>query len=384
MQGICSDMHDLSSVFVDVGDAERPRKPVGSPAEIAHLAMTYPQSGDWYQVRYPRSQGWVREISLWQGAMLTLCDMSVMRAHQGQHVFRDGVYLCLVLEGTLALAGHDGRWVDIAAGEGGVFRAVNAHGTSPHLLKSWHAVGRLRCISLLIEEERQQPENVRKRLGIWDTQTTSHPPYASDGPVSHISSSYAHPSRWMPGFSLYQQLEASMPAAESEVAMCEEGCLLHWQGIGLQLLSKALQTARYGTRSKASISHGRPVSESAGDAVISAAAIHASPCRHLEAVRKRLNTSPQVVHPLSELARLACMSPSSLRQKFRVAYGKSLGHYQRECRMQCAQQALLQGMSIQQVAHRVGYAHACNFATAYRRHFGLSPQEARARFHETG
>lgn len=356
-------MHDLSNVFTTAGGVERAHQPLTPLVEDARSEMAYSPLGDWYQVHYSCGEGWVRDISLWQGAMLTLCDMDVTRAYQSQHALHDGVYLCLVLEGTLGLAGLEGRRIEISAGEGGMFRAANSLTASPHGLMSWHGVGRLRCISLLIEGEHQQPENIRGRLGAWDAQVTGA--LVRGTRSFRHTNLHPHPSRWTPGFSVYQQWETKMPSPGSGTAPCDEGCLLEWQGAGLQLLARALHQTQ-GLRTGS----------------LDATEEHATSCRHLEAVRKRLDTSPQMVHSLSELARLACMSPSSLRQKFRDAYGKSLGHYQRECRMQCAQQALSQGMSIQQVAHRAGYAHACNFATAYRRHFGLSPQEARARCHE--
>lgn len=153
--------------------------------------------------------------------------------------------------------------------------------------------------------------------------------------------------------------------------------MLEWQGIALQLLGAALKR-------RAGEAQEVPAFSAAAAPPASPLASPSRPngaCRHLEAVRQRLAAVPHGAHSLEDLARLACMSPSGLRHKFRQAFGQSLGSYQRECRMRCAEQALRRGVSIQQVAHQVGYAHACNFATAYRRHFGVSPQVARARFH---
>ncbi|MEP1582208.1 MAG: helix-turn-helix domain-containing protein [Marinobacter sp.] len=46
----------------------------------------------------------------------------------------------------------------------------------------------------------------------------------------------------------------------------------------------------------------------------------------------------------------------------------------RKCRLNLAWHYLEQGYSVQQAAHRSGYRHATNFATAFRRQFGVSPK----------
>ncbi|KAF0864318.1 helix-turn-helix transcriptional regulator [Pseudomonas sp. LD120] len=93
----------------------------------------------------------------------------------------------------------------------------------------------------------------------------------------------------------------------------------------------------------------------------------------LERVRERLHQLPAEEHALNELAQLACMSSSSLRSKFRAAYGQTVFGYLRERRLDVAQAQLQQGWSVQQAAHFVGYRHASNFATAFRQRFGVSP-----------
>lgn len=67
------------------------------------------------------------------------------------------------------------------------------------------------------------------------------------------------------------------------------------------------------------------------------------------------------------------MSPSSLRSKFRQRYGCTLFDYLRDCRLALARRYLLEGHSVQQAAWMCGYQHATNFATAFRRHYGISP-----------
>lgn len=95
----------------------------------------------------------------------------------------------------------------------------------------------------------------------------------------------------------------------------------------------------------------------------------------LERVRERLHDAPGEDHTLEALARLACMSPSTLRAKFQAAYQQSVFGWLRERRLEVARQRLAQGWSVQQAAHFVGYRHATNFATAFRERYGVAPSE---------
>ncbi|GAA0473913.1 MULTISPECIES: helix-turn-helix transcriptional regulator [Tatumella] len=96
--------------------------------------------------------------------------------------------------------------------------------------------------------------------------------------------------------------------------------------------------------------------------------------RHrLEVVRQLLASSPEKNHSLESLAKTAAMSSSSLRTKFRQAYGDSVFNYLRDCRLALARRYLQQGYSVQQAAWMSGYQHATNFSTAFRRRYGISP-----------
>ncbi|NWO06241.1 MAG: helix-turn-helix transcriptional regulator [Alteromonadaceae bacterium] len=98
----------------------------------------------------------------------------------------------------------------------------------------------------------------------------------------------------------------------------------------------------------------------------------------LEAVRQTLEFEPLHPYRFAELAERAAMSPSSLRSKFRAAYGLSVFEYLRRCRLELARQYLAAGYSVQQAAHKVGYAHAPNFSAAFRQHFGYAPKNRSA------
>lgn len=84
--------------------------------------------------------------------------------------------------------------------------------------------------------------------------------------------------------------------------------------------------------------------------------------------------------PLAELARRACANPTTLQQRFRQARGCSVFEYLRTRRLAAARNALeQQGLSVAEAAELAGYSSAANFATAFKRQFGLSPSACRAR-----
>lgn len=83
---------------------------------------------------------------------------------------------------------------------------------------------------------------------------------------------------------------------------------------------------------------------------------------------------------LDELARRACVNPTTLQQRFRQARGCSVFEYLRGRRLAAARNALeRQGLSVAQASELAGYTSAANFATAFKRQFGLSPKACRAR-----
>lgn len=95
-------------------------------------------------------------------------------------------------------------------------------------------------------------------------------------------------------------------------------------------------------------------------------------------VRDALMADPTADHRLDDLARLAGMSVSGLKAKFALFTGQSVFEFLRDCRLDLARHGLeRQGWSVKQAAYAAGYAHPTNFATAYRRRFGVLPSEAR-------
>ncbi|WP_168380875.1 helix-turn-helix domain-containing protein [Modicisalibacter radicis] len=82
----------------------------------------------------------------------------------------------------------------------------------------------------------------------------------------------------------------------------------------------------------------------------------------------------------AELAQRLGMSLSSLQRRFRAHHGEALGRYLRRKRLEAARQALLhEGIGVEAAAARAGYTSAANFATAFKREFGLRPSACQAR-----
>lgn len=81
---------------------------------------------------------------------------------------------------------------------------------------------------------------------------------------------------------------------------------------------------------------------------------------------------------LQAIAQQVGMHPNTMQRHFRAQYGTTVVDCVRETRLLRARQALEQGgLSVAQAAEMAGYTSAANFATAFRRRFGLPPKWAR-------
>ncbi|WP_338639535.1 AraC family transcriptional regulator [Burkholderia pyrrocinia] len=81
---------------------------------------------------------------------------------------------------------------------------------------------------------------------------------------------------------------------------------------------------------------------------------------------------------LDDIARHAGMSANAMQRQFRAAYGTTVFDFVREHHLQRARLALERdAVSVKQAAALAGYTSAANFATAYKRRFGVTPTLAR-------
>lgn len=103
--------------------------------------------------------------------------------------------------------------------------------------------------------------------------------------------------------------------------------------------------------------------------------------RRIRALHAFLRTEAAFDLSLDELARQAGTNPNTLQKHFRAVYGTTVFDFLREQRLQRAREALERdGVSVAQAAALAGYSSAANFATAFRKRFGMPPKLVRNRF----
>lgn len=82
----------------------------------------------------------------------------------------------------------------------------------------------------------------------------------------------------------------------------------------------------------------------------------------------------------AEIAKIVGLSQSTLQRHFRAMFGSTLDEYRREARLVYARDLLeKEGLSVAEVAKKVGYNSAANFSTAFKRRFGQLPKLFRSR-----
>lgn len=102
--------------------------------------------------------------------------------------------------------------------------------------------------------------------------------------------------------------------------------------------------------------------------------------RNLETALAFIDRSPEQVLSIEDIARHVGISASSLQRLFKKGKGCSVFDHVRHCRMRKALEALeTSSISIAQAAYIAGYSSPANFATAFRRMFGVVPSQVRDR-----
>ncbi|MDO5609447.1 MAG: AraC family transcriptional regulator [Pseudomonadota bacterium] len=97
--------------------------------------------------------------------------------------------------------------------------------------------------------------------------------------------------------------------------------------------------------------------------------------RKAQAVLEENFSAPPSVN---ELARLLGLNRTQLRSEFKRIHGMTIADFLESRRMMAARELLADAnLSIAAVANAVGYRHQSNFATAFRRHFGMTPRTLR-------
>ncbi|MGC4071946.1 MAG: AraC family transcriptional regulator [Nibricoccus sp.] len=90
------------------------------------------------------------------------------------------------------------------------------------------------------------------------------------------------------------------------------------------------------------------------------------------AIGRRIDETPS----LEALAREAGLSETTLKRGFRQVFGTTVFEYLRTLRMERARELLQSGQAtVIEAATLVGYSNPSNFASAFRKKFGLNPKE---------
>ncbi|EPC02196.1 hypothetical protein L861_15925 [Litchfieldella anticariensis FP35 = DSM 16096] len=283
------------------------------------------------QERHAVVQGQVEELELRPGIRLTTSDLEILQHYESTSLLPSPLFIVVILQGKVRIRlGH--QEVELTEG-----MATSTRFHDSLALNAYQVPGqRLRTLNLSLSPD------ALKEQAAHDTALTT----LLDAPPALLH-------KWhLPGYLL--------PSLEDGLSNGWQGHRrqLLWEGLALQLLA-----------------HGAPgpmQQHSATEGILLP-----GERQRLEAVRHQLHDDPAKNHSLQSLAQLASMSSSSLRSKFRAAYGQSVFDYLRDRRLSLARELLLEGFSVQQAAHFCGYRHATNFATAFRRRFGIAPSDSR-------
>lgn len=99
----------------------------------------------------------------------------------------------------------------------------------------------------------------------------------------------------------------------------------------------------------------------------------------VDLVRKTLELRLAEPLHMTQLARLAGVNESKLSDLFKARFGTTVFEFLHKVRMERAQQLLREtDLPVTEIAMDVGYEHPANFATAFKRNFGVTPRAFRA------
>lgn len=302
-----------------------PQQQRASTPEITSQALL--QLGQRFGIHYriedspsplsPVALGHVHDVRLSQALHLTLSDLQVERTYTSTSYQSVPWFISVILEGEISVQLGETPY-RLTAGDG-----FCAHFDAQHpLIVIQPAQPRLRTVN----------------VAVLATSSLALPP-PPNSPQFHV---------WQLPAALRQTLCTTI---EQPAAAWRQSLL--WQGLALQLLGLGLpeHLERQPKSPKLSQRDRRCI-----------AALH-----------QQITKYPEQRYHLQTLAKEAAMSPSSLRQKFHVCYGCSIFEHLRASRLHKAYRDLEKGFSVQQAAHACGYRHASNFATAFKRQFGMAP-----------
>ena len=100
--------------------------------------------------------------------------------------------------------------------------------------------------------------------------------------------------------------------------------------------------------------------------------------KQLDNVKAIIEADIQKHYTIDDLAAIALMSRSKLIRVYRMHFGMALFEHLQGKRLSLAKTLLdNSSLSIKQIAQKCGYHHACNFSTAFKHNYGVSPSAYR-------
>lgn len=104
--------------------------------------------------------------------------------------------------------------------------------------------------------------------------------------------------------------------------------------------------------------------------------INNSDAARLLHVRDEIVKDLSVPPVLSELAQIAAMSETKLKQLFKQAFGATIYNYYQQVRMEEAAFLLKQGRhSVAEVGYEMGFSNLSHFSRLFEKHYGLNPKK---------
>lgn len=95
----------------------------------------------------------------------------------------------------------------------------------------------------------------------------------------------------------------------------------------------------------------------------------------LQRLQQYLQENYRKAPAIAELAKHAGMSEAKLKRSFKSEFGITIGERLQQLRMNEALRLLqIQSGNVSQIAHELGYEHASNFITAFKRRYGMTPK----------
>lgn len=95
----------------------------------------------------------------------------------------------------------------------------------------------------------------------------------------------------------------------------------------------------------------------------------------LQNVEALLNNEELEKFPsIPKLARIAHMSGTKLKQRFKQVYGLRLYEFYNKRRLSKAKEMMLQGISVKEAGLTIGFADVSNFTKAFKKEFGYTPK----------